>query len=183
MKIPMILITVFAVIITGLAEQSPIVNKPNVYNRGEIQACPEQEPFDWVAVNLVLTAGHLEEQRIKSRISNFIFDTVEFKTKHREVQTDPRTKEEVISYWKALGSYWNERGVKAVTETRICELIGEVIESDESIRRYQDTHTPRAYYRIKDKYLIIYKSRKPGTGRSPVVILDKDFEVAGSFGI
>lgn len=177
MKVLTILITIFSFLLVDTGERYP-----NIFYKASLQACPEQEAFDWVAINLFLTSDNLEQQRTKSGVSSYAIDETKLGSiLGVEVNWEPRTQEDVLEYWNALGAYWQKRGVEHISDPKVCEVIGEALSTDISLQTYKDTHVPRAYYKIDNKYLVIYKSNKPGTGRTPVRLLNEDFRIISRF--
>lgn len=146
--------------------------------------CTEQEPFDWVAVDLLMTSTQHLQNREKAGIGNLKKKDVEFESILAEkLDGEPSTNEEVTKYWCALGIYWQRKGIKPVTNPQSCQAIDDKLNSGTFVQRYQESHSLRAYYQINDKYLILYKSTERDTRPKPALILDKNLYVLASFGI
>ena len=149
-----------------------------------LNECPVQEPFDWVAVDLFFTSTQHQQKREKAGFENLQKQDVEFKTiLANYLDGEPRTKEEVTQYWNALGEYWKRKGITPVTNPHVCQTINDKLSSEIFVQRYDESHIPRAYYQVNDKYLILYKSTERDTRPKPALISDKQLNILASFGI
>lgn len=152
--------------------------------RHSLNECPVQESFDWVAVDLFLTSTQHQQNRENAGLGNLKKQDVEFKTiLANHLDGEPRTKEEVTQYWDALGEYWQREGITPVTNPQVCQKINDKLSSEIFVQRNQEFYSPRAFYQINDKYLILQKSGEINTRPKPALILDKNLNILASFGI
>jgi|GEM_PF-1324036 len=170
-------IIIFVFTVTGMSE----FNNDNFHLSDE---CPEQEPFDWVAVDLFLTSTQHQQNREKASIGNMKKQDVEFKkVLAKYLDGEPRTKDEVTKYWNALGKYWQNNGIIPLTNSETCQAINNKLSSEIFVQRHQEAFNPRAFYQINDKYLIIHKSTERNTRPKSALILDKNLNILVAFGI
>lgn len=149
-----------------------------------LNECPQQEAFDWVAVDLFITSTQHQQNREKAGFENLKKQDVEFKTiLSNYLDGEPRTKEEVTKYWNALGEYWQRKGITPVTNPQVCQTINDKLNSEIFVQRNGESYIPRAYYQINNKYLILHKSEEIDTRPKPALILDKHLNIVASFGI
>lgn len=175
---------ILTVIVSIVSLTSTEISLSHTEVRYSLNECPVQEPSDWVAVNLFLTGTQHQQNREKAGLGNLKRDDVEFNTiLANYLNGEPRTKEEVIKYWNALGEYWQRKGITPETDPQVCQTINDKLSSEIFVQRYGESHIPRAYYQINDKYLIFHKSTEINTGLSPALVLDKNFNILASFGI
>src|SRR5690625_190438 len=149
-----------------------------------LNECPVQEPFDWVAVDLFFTSTQHQQNREKAGFENLQKQDVEFKTiLANYLDGEPRTKEEVTQYWNALGEYWKRQGITRVTNHHGCQTISDQLNSEIFGQSYDESHIPRAYYQVHDKYRLVYKRTEQDTRPEPALTLDRQLNILASFGI
>lgn len=139
--------------------------------------CPEIDDISiFILHGLLLANPELESQRIEFGLNNYSSD--KNKINNESLQQKP----DLAGYLRA---YWEEKGVKQITDSNICNKVSNALDINKKNRVLKEKYI-RTYYKVDDKYLVIYTSRKPrlGPGGSPAsLILDKDFNIVGEIAL
>jgi len=167
MKYQLILIVIISIILgVFFNEQSIIYAK----DKNDFRfSCPENQNKDIFLVGYILTKQK-EKSKLKANgIKEYTFDLEEI----GELDSDTPIK---------LRKYWKNKGVRLLSDEDTCSKIENVLSSNKKYNDYLKEFR-RVYYKIDDKYFILYVRLETtlGHGKWPVQILDQNFKIVGDF--
>lgn len=136
----------------------------------EVAFCTESDDSEIILVHGVLTSTGVIAKRDTTVLKAFSF----------EIEDEALLKRpDVIMF---LVDKWKEKEVSKVKEEKLCASISKVLDADLTFIDGSELFD-RIYYKVENKYLVIYK-RKDFSTRNiqiPYQILDEDFKLIGTF--
>lgn len=137
-----------------------------------IALCTESDDSEIILVHGVLTDTGLIEKRESSILKGY-----EFEIEEEVLLKKPNLPTFLIDHWK-------QRNVLKVQEPETCKTISKNLDSDASFVDYSEIFD-RIYYQVENKYLVIYKRKDMSTRNLiiPYQVLDKDFNIIGTFSL
>jgi len=155
------------------------------YKVNEVRNCPAFEPFDWVAITHLLTANNLQLTREKASLNTYSIKESEFiSITGVDKNYIAQSQEDANKYLVALGKYWTNKRVTLVIDTTICKKINDVLTTNNNVNELEKIIETRSYFKINDKYLVIYKSSAVKiSGLTTVLVLNNQFEIVNQFGM
>lgn len=135
-----------------------------------IKPCPEYDDSEIILVHGILTSTGVIAKR----------DTTVLKAFKFEIDDEALLKKPDVLMF--LVDNWKQKKVSKVQKQEICTSISKVLESDLSSISGSELFD-RIYYKVEDKYLVIYNRKDFSTRniQTPYQILDEDFKLIGTF--